>query len=244
MVDPISVTLTLLDLLRGAVDGVQANKEQCTALLDRAQRVAGELQRLTVETRKALNQRGVFTALDVTLQGAAAFCVEFKGRNFLVRAFTHKSDAAKFSEYNKRLLDIVAEANLALALDDRAWRDAQEKDGKTVEALFGCMDQGFGQLQALFSGGLVGLAEQFAELKKMISEMPAQSASSGYTSAGSGGANTAARVGEMLARREIWELDPQEVEYDEEKDARGRRGPVKLGGGSFGVVQRGIMADC
>ncbi len=60
MVDPISVTLTLLDALTSAVAGAKGNKGQCEALGTRAQRIADELGRLPAATRLDLARRGVF----------------------------------------------------------------------------------------------------------------------------------------------------------------------------------------
>jgi hypothetical protein len=248
MVDPIGVTLTLLDALRAAVEGVKANKEQCAALLERAQRVAHELQRLPVGLRLALKDRNIFVTLEQTLRNAADFCVEFKGQGFLRRMLTFSSDAAKFNDFNDRFGQVIAEANLALALDDRAWEDAQRKDGKTVDEVLARMDRGFDAVQEKFASVGEDLRGQFGDLKKMMADMLlAQSKSSGYHSSGSGGSSSGggsdpcdlAHVSEILAKCAIWELNPREVVYDEEEDARGRRGVVKLGGGASGDVHRG-----
>ena len=250
MVDPIGVTLTLLDALRAAVEGVKANKEQCAALLERAQRVAHELQRLPVGLRLALKDRKIFVTLEQTLRNAADFCVEFKGQEFLRRILTFSSDAAKFNDFNDRFGQVIAEANLAVSLDAYIWLDAQKKDGKTVDEVLARMDRGFDAVQEKVASVGEDLLGQFGDLKKMMADMLlAQSKSSGYHSnvsssssnsnSGGSGACNSARVTEILAKRAIWELNPREVVDDEEEDARGRRGLVKLGGGASGEVHRG-----
>jgi hypothetical protein len=147
MVDPIAITLTLLAELRAAIGGVKRNKAQCEQLGARADNVANELAGLRQETRVELDRRAVFKTLNKTLQEAAKFCTDFKKQHILLRVLAYGSDAAKFNEFNAQLGIVVTDANLALALDERSWRDAQRQDAVTNEAILKDLQAGIDDLK-------------------------------------------------------------------------------------------------
>ncbi len=244
MVDPLAITLTLLSALLTAAASAKGNKKQCTALGARATRMADELGRLTEETRGVLNQRGTFETFNQTLKAAADFCAEFKGQYFLRRMLSYRADAAKFDDFNKRLSDVVAEASLALSLDERAWRDAQLNDGKDAETLLVRLDQGFSDMKDDMAGvGLVvenvygkvdSLADQLTEMRQIMESMRAAQSKSIL---GTSQKETTLRL--QFSDLEIWQINAKEIKFDREEDHEGERVKVQIGSGSFGIVYRG-----
>jgi hypothetical protein len=140
--DVLGLAQALLGELLRAVEGAQCNKGQCGELGRQAQRLVSELERLGKPMRQALMERGVFAELAETLRAAKEFCEEFAGKHFLRRMLSHAGDAAKFAEFKERLDGIVQAAQLSLALDQRAWHEAQQKDASVVEAILKRMEQG------------------------------------------------------------------------------------------------------
>jgi hypothetical protein len=243
MVDPLAITLTLLGELFSAFQGVKGNKEQCTALGSRAKRVTDELGRLTKETRVALNQRGTFETLNQTLKAAADFSAEFKGQHFLRRMLSYRSDAGKFDDLNKRLGEVITEANLALTLDERAWRDAQRQDAKDAEGLLVRLDQGFADVKGDVAGVGMGvekvygkvdsLAEQLSEMKLLMESMTAAQSKSAL------GSSQGATAHAVDVELEIWQINAKEIKFDTNLEEDGFKTKVEIGSGSFGVVFRG-----
>jgi hypothetical protein len=278
--------LALIGELFHAIETVKGNKEQCKALGMRAKRVTegfsgfvclpifhqfrsimlSELQRLPRITQQSLADRGVFVQLHEMLRSAAEFCGEFSGRNVLRRMLTYRADAERFDDFNRRLSEVVQDAELTLTLDQRAWRDAQEADNKTVQllpsdlvrichsvglqwdAMLTAMESGFSgvnagvrnvsaSVDAMF-GKVDNVADQLAETKALVENLlKLQSLNK------NGEAPVAAASGaflhDMLAMQNTWEINPREIKFDQKEDEFGMLRPVSLGEGAFGEVHRG-----
>ena len=124
------------------------------------------------------------------------------------------------------------EANLALALDDREWQDAQQADAKEANGLLTQMQHGFSDGNAVSAAPQAdSLADQLAEMRQLIENMKA----SQQTVSATGGQSLLDAEND----REVWEINPKEIMFDREVDDDGERVKVKIGSGAFCDIFRG-----
>jgi hypothetical protein len=225
----------LLGELTAALEGVTSNSGQCWLLHLLVELIIHELQQLPLVAQASLGERGVLVSLHETLRAAAAFCGEFKGRHVLQRILTRTGDVVKLDELCHRFRDVARAAGISLPLDETAWREAQETDTRTWDAMLAAVETTGGVSTGIF-GGVDDLADQLAETRVLVENLrrlqTKQKNDAAPTSDG-------AILRDMLTHQESWEINPREVKLDHAEDEFGNMRCVSLGEGAFGEVLRG-----
>ena len=235
--DPLLVhAQALLGELTAALEGITGNTAQCWLLHMQVELVIHELLQLPLAAQALLGERGVLVSLHETLRAVSAFCGEFKGRHVLQRMLTYRGDAVRFDDFNRRLGEVARAAGFAPPLDEAAWREAQQSDIQTWDAMLLAVETS--NTSTVNFGDFDALADQLAETCSIVENLRHIQSKQKNDTAPAGG-SSGSFLQHVLAQQESWEINPREVKLDQVEDEFGNLRCVSLGEGAFGEVMRG-----
>ena len=120
-------------VLLEVVEAVKCNQEQCELIGRRCNDILQEFQRLPPTVQEELESRNIFSNFKTVVESAVDLCEKFEGKHWLKKIVKHNKYVGKFEEVNKRLKQVVADASLGLAFDQKSFNAAQQQDDEFIQ---------------------------------------------------------------------------------------------------------------
>ena len=173
----------------------------------RVRRIMDELKKVDAKQHK------VVAELTLTFQSAIDLCNKCGKKMYMRRLLSHTSDAEKFTRIRERLNEASQDLQLGLALDQHEWGAAQTKDHDAAMQMLADIQSNVGELR-----------EDSVEVKAILADVLLHVKG-----------HKAAQATAGALPRQLWEIYPEEISYDQNKKGF----PFKLGSGAVGAVYRG-----